>query len=592
MSPSSSGFTSGSGLPGCWARDEEWLRDLFTCAVLCEAAYEPPHRVAATIATLGAGLLCRPLRLHRSSARAFQHTLSADDGETLYFVLRGSAEGRCWAVNAAADPAPDPDLGLGASFAGRAERAPLEAVVDAAARLGRRLVLAGHSMGGAVACLLLARLLAAAEARPGGPHARAARGARCFTFGQPLYASGDPAARFPTWPERLFPFAAEGDPVPVSHLLAQRVAPGVLGAGGLPFRPHHRTWVLGASGPVLRIVPAAAYDGAAFLRAVPGDVHRIQENHSLANYTRLLLRMAGRGGATAAPQATPSFTPGKIALPPRPRSAVLELEVQTGLLVALVRGYGLGRVTSARLRHEGYWVDATRKGLDEDGGALFLAFHVPPGRGARTRATLRLDSDFGRASVPARVRFPRVVIVAAGDGAAAALAEGAVRLLSDPEAGPGPGPAPAWTRAGTLRARFLEVEPASVAGGARLRRALGRAPSPLLVFQCAPGPQPVAPGLQLPVYPLLAAGPELQARAIAGAISAASGRPRGRPAPSPLAPAEVEAGEALACGLVQRALAAVARGGARARVSVSFAGLATITFGLSVGLRLDLAGAR
>eukprot|EP00741_Cyanophora_paradoxa_P018908 tig00021105_g18254.t1 len=168
----------------------------------------------------------------------FQDALWAEDRERLYVAFRGTDSFRDAGVDANMVQADVPGLGkVHVGFWKRACKVQLESIVYAAHSKGKRLVLCGHSLGGAVACLVLARLLLEAarlegEQGPDDPDVRAWSGvaetALCVTFGQPLFADSQELAfgRY-GWKDRVYAFAREDDPVPKLPLLPMRYAPVV-----------------------------------------------------------------------------------------------------------------------------------------------------------------------------------------------------------------------------------------------------------------------------------------------------------------------------------------------------------------------------
>eukprot|EP00741_Cyanophora_paradoxa_P023981 tig00021719_g23157.t1 len=267
--------------------DAELLRQLYGSIHLSSAVYFDDDRACADALRILEGRVMErgePVpfaRIQRTLPHAFQPSLWAEDESTLYVAFRGSQEPRDWAVNFTADAVSDPDLGVvhkvrpgGAPaprpaaprppLTGRRRRVPVRAIVETAARLCKRLVLCGHSMGGAVACLVLARILLTAEREPEAARPpprtpppppspagrrRAGRGGR-WRDGTLLHLRAAAvrgahlAARFP-WHQHVYPFVADNDIVPFVQMLIKGAFGGAHPAHPVSHSPPHQA----GSGP-------------------------------------------------------------------------------------------------------------------------------------------------------------------------------------------------------------------------------------------------------------------------------------------------------------------------------------------------------
>mmetsp|Transcript_2319 Transcript_2319/g.7397 ORF Transcript_2319/g.7397 Transcript_2319/m.7397 type:complete len:1251 (-) Transcript_2319:103-3855(-) len=113
---------------------------------------------------------------------SFRYLVAHDQQETLYLAVRGTVDWKNWGTNLTAVAALEVEAHVGqvhAGFLSLAERLPLVELISEHSQ-GRRIVLCGHSLGGAVAalgtCLLLSRVCSD-EGR-----------VQCYTFGAPLFA--------------------------------------------------------------------------------------------------------------------------------------------------------------------------------------------------------------------------------------------------------------------------------------------------------------------------------------------------------------------------------------------------------------------
>jgi hypothetical protein len=165
---------------------------------------------------------CAPPRLARRAARATRSYLLAEGPGALYVAFIGTKQPRdlladvnavqapLWEAapalhhSASSDAAPPPRLPrCHAGFLARARAIPIVHLYDEARRRRRRLVLCGHSLGGAVAAVSAVRLLLALRALP-GEGAAGARGGTAADDALPLVRSLTTSARLRmTWRRQL-----------------------------------------------------------------------------------------------------------------------------------------------------------------------------------------------------------------------------------------------------------------------------------------------------------------------------------------------------------------------------------------------------
>eukprot|EP00741_Cyanophora_paradoxa_P000547 tig00000411_g530.t1 len=169
-----------------------WVRD---CACACAFASEQEGGRSHELGGLS-------IQRTQNNDNVFQAALWAEDDERLFVAFRGTSSGRDALVDVTIEPEPVPGLGyVHKGFWNRAKRVRLESIVYAAHQRRKQLVLCGHSLGGAVACLVLARLLLRADALDPGKMEQppedadawraVAERALCVTFGQPQFAESD-----------------------------------------------------------------------------------------------------------------------------------------------------------------------------------------------------------------------------------------------------------------------------------------------------------------------------------------------------------------------------------------------------------------
>lgn len=212
----------------------EELRSLFSCLLLCEAVYKPsPDSVVAALNDLAPRL---PVAhdLHEVEIATSGGYLLARGTGTLYVCFRGTLGLRdyltdanfllreLWQAEAAVHTtttsfAPAAHRG----FLGRAEGVPAEALHMHALRHCLRLVLCGHSLGGAVAALCTLRLLAAL-----GQGGAASTQLRCVTFGSPPLGNAALAThvRERQWETLFHSYVLPEDPIP--RLFLGQAQPG------------------------------------------------------------------------------------------------------------------------------------------------------------------------------------------------------------------------------------------------------------------------------------------------------------------------------------------------------------------------------
>ena len=151
-------------------------------------------------------------------------------------------------------------------FLARARSVPADALAAAAAARGARLVLAGHSLGGAVAQLVALRLLQAGEAAGGGEDNHAALDVTCVSFAAPALGNAALAAHVADrgWDGRFSNLTFADDLVPrmLADIHHGRERGGVAAAGS------PRAGVPGAAASV----PAATVTHEPFVRPSPDTV--------------------------------------------------------------------------------------------------------------------------------------------------------------------------------------------------------------------------------------------------------------------------------------------------------------------------------
>ncbi|PRW33942.1 lipase class 3 family [Chlorella sorokiniana] len=256
---------------GCQTVEE--LQDLLSCLLLSEAVYKaaegPPAAAAAALNSLRAELPpgLAPLLSVQYSRRSTEHRhLLARSATTLYVAFMGSKHPRdyladanlltrlLWSETAPAggstgsdrieQPGRSSSVGAGTAAASAAPGAPAESAAPSAApavhrgflsraegvliealwahaqRQGLRLVLCGHSLGGAVAQLCTLRLLHALRSALTPPAAL-----RCIVFGAPPIGNAALAERVQRegWEPHFLRMALPEDPVP--RLLLQPASP-------------------------------------------------------------------------------------------------------------------------------------------------------------------------------------------------------------------------------------------------------------------------------------------------------------------------------------------------------------------------------
>eukprot|EP00887_Chlorella_sp_A99_P007512 scaffold2.g7512.t1 len=335
----------------------EELRSLFSCLLLCEAVYKPsPDSVVAALNDLAPRL---PVAhdLHEVEIATSGGYLLARGTGTLYVCFRGTLGLRdyltdanfllreLWQAEAAVHTtttsfAPAAHRG----FLGRAEGVPAEALHMHALRHCLRLVLCGHSLGGAVAALCTLRLLAAL-----GQGGAASTQLRCVTFGSPPLGNAALAThvRERQWETLFHSYVLPEDPIP--RLFLGQAQPG----------------------PARDAAAAAALE-TLFEQEGAGSSEEPARLHSLAAYRRRAVRIAStalqRAGDSAVPPvAASSVRLAAIAPVPEVAQAVARVPplfppptAATGpstspaaghtVLAMEVRGRGLEFVTGALLQ--------------------------------------------------------------------------------------------------------------------------------------------------------------------------------------------------------------------------------------------------
>uniref|UniRef100_A0A1D2A3M3 Fungal lipase-type domain-containing protein n=1 Tax=Auxenochlorella protothecoides TaxID=3075 RepID=A0A1D2A3M3_AUXPR len=363
------------------------LQDLLSCAVLSEVVYKvvdmKPAEVLECIQDLTATLppgLCK-LRAVQWALPHVQHRfMLAESDSAMYLAFMGTKMAsdfmtnvNLWQEEMQLDPAawaPAKPLSQGAErgeaspaqegggpapplvhrgFLNRARSVPVEAIYAEAEARGKRLVLCGHSLGGAVAALCTVSLLARL---PRAAHA----GVSCYGFATPAVANGvladicreagwdkcirnylmpeDPIPRLLSWragsgagrPEGA---STAGEPPPPSEGLANNIAVGaerfssLPGLGPLSARPGRVAEEASGAGARSRTGgPAAPPDSAeeaASSSAARGQQLKDRFSAAATPPIRVVARTAGAaarylaaplGAAASAPlRAAPNFTP-------------------------------------------------------------------------------------------------------------------------------------------------------------------------------------------------------------------------------------------------------------------------------------------
>jgi pimeloyl-ACP methyl ester carboxylesterase len=165
----------------------QWLGEAVDAAALCVAAYDARSIENEVIGDGSVSIV----ELTRRDGVPF--VLQATTPDRVFIVIRGTRAGEStdWKANLAFELTADARLAgrVHAGFLKLVDQSgfarTLETVVDMARRDGKRLVLAGHSLGGALATL--AASLVDFELRPD----------RMMTFGQPQVGDRDFAESFP-----------------------------------------------------------------------------------------------------------------------------------------------------------------------------------------------------------------------------------------------------------------------------------------------------------------------------------------------------------------------------------------------------------
>ncbi|KAI8475644.1 MAG: hypothetical protein J3K34DRAFT_41396 [Monoraphidium minutum] len=182
-------------------------QDLQHATALCEAVYSQDDAAArreldelAGLMGMGPGTALSRVTLHDAAGQRY---IVGHAPHTMYVGFQGTKHVRDWVANLSfrhstmwnADDSAKPPAAHG-GFSGRSVAVPLEELYEQALSAGKRMVLCGHSLGGAVALLCTIKLLRIWAARQlGGSYAAEGGGVREAVVGAPGAGGGAQAPR-------------------------------------------------------------------------------------------------------------------------------------------------------------------------------------------------------------------------------------------------------------------------------------------------------------------------------------------------------------------------------------------------------------